>query len=97
MTMLCSLVGHTAGTTHHHNLGLDFCLCHHCGCDLIRAEAGNWTEVPKGFRVVWREFGRAGGRRFGRDADAAHGAGARVAGIRGSRGPSRGAIRAASR
>ncbi len=60
MTLLCSLAGHTAGTTHHHNLGLDFCLCHHCGCDLIRAEDGRWTEVPKGFRVVWREFGRAG-------------------------------------
>jgi len=60
MTMLCSLVGHSAAATHHHNLGLDFCLCHHCGCDLIRAEDDKWTEVPKGFRVVWREFGRAG-------------------------------------
>ncbi len=61
MTLLCSVVGHSARTTHHHNQGLDFAACHHCGCDLIRAEAdGEWTEVPKGFRVVWREFGRSG-------------------------------------
>ena len=61
MTLLCSVAGHFAQTTHHHNQGLDFCICHRCGCDLIRAErAGEWTEVPKGFRVVWREFGRAG-------------------------------------
>ncbi len=60
MTLLCTVVGHTAQATHHHNQGLDFAECHHCGCDLIRAEGGDWTPVPKGFRVVWREFGRAG-------------------------------------
>ncbi|MES2443507.1 MAG: hypothetical protein V4574_11820 [Pseudomonadota bacterium] len=60
MTLLCTVVGHSAQTTHHHNQGLDFTLCHHCGCDLVRATDGDWTEVPKGFRVVWREFGRAG-------------------------------------
>ena len=59
MTLLCTVAGHNARTIHHHNQGLDFTLCHHCGCDLIRAEGGDWTEVPKGFRVVWREFGRA--------------------------------------
>lgn len=60
MTLLCTVVGHTAQATHHHNQGLDFAACHHCGCDLIRAEGQDWTEVPKGFRVVWREFGRTG-------------------------------------
>jgi hypothetical protein len=60
MTLLCSVAGHAAQTIHHHNQGLDFTLCHRCGCDLVRAEAGDWTEVPSGFRVVWREFGRAG-------------------------------------
>ena len=61
MTLVCSVAGHVANSTHHHNQGLDFCLCHRCGCDLIRAEReAEWTEVPKGFRVVWREFGRAG-------------------------------------
>jgi hypothetical protein len=60
MTFLCSVVGHSAGSTHHHNQGLDFASCHHCGCDLIRAEGCEWTAVPKGFRVVWREFGREG-------------------------------------
>ncbi|HEX8300147.1 hypothetical protein [Sphingomonas sp.] len=60
MSMLCKLTGHNAGTTHHHNQGLDFAICHHCGCDLIRAEEQDWTEVPRGFRIVWREFGRTG-------------------------------------
>lgn len=61
MTLLCSMAGHTPQARRHHNQGLEFTLCHQCGCDLIRAEAdSDWTEVPKGFRVVWREFGRAG-------------------------------------
>ncbi|RYY26448.1 MAG: hypothetical protein EOP62_09945 [Sphingomonadales bacterium] len=60
MTILCTIAGHTAGTTHHQNQGLDFAICHRCSCDLIRSEDGDWTEVPKGFRVVWREFGREG-------------------------------------
>lgn len=60
MSIRCSVIGHVAGTTHHHNQGLDFAICHHCGCDLVRPEGGEWSEVPKGFRVVWREFGRAG-------------------------------------
>lgn len=60
MSMFCTIAGHTAGTIHHHNQGLDFAICHRCGCDMIRAEDSDWTEVPKGFRVVWREFGRAG-------------------------------------
>ena len=60
MSMFCKLAGHSAGTTHHHNQGLDFAICHHCGCDLIRARNKDWTEVPSGFRIVWREFGRAG-------------------------------------
>lgn len=61
MTLLCSVAGHSADTEHHQNQGLEFCSCHRCGCDLIRADdGGEWTEVPKGFRVVWREFGRAG-------------------------------------
>ncbi len=58
MTGLCKLMGHTADSVHHHNQGLDFSSCHQCGCDLIRAPEGEWTEVPRGFRVVWREFGR---------------------------------------
>jgi hypothetical protein len=58
MTMLCSLAGHCAGTLHHRNQGLDFAVCHRCGCDLVRSGEDDWAEVPKGFRVVWREFGR---------------------------------------
>ena len=61
MTLICSVAGHVAESTYHHNQGVDFCACHRCGCDLIRAAGDSeWTEVPKGFRVVWREFGRAG-------------------------------------
>ncbi len=60
MSIRCNMIGHAAGTTHHHNQGLDFTVCHQCGCDLIRPEGGVWSEVPSGFQVVWREFGRTG-------------------------------------
>ncbi|WP_404338711.1 hypothetical protein AB2M62_06690 [Sphingomonas sp. MMS12-HWE2-04] len=61
MAFLCTVMGHNPNTTRHSNQGLEFSLCHHCGRDLIRSGAeGEWTEVPEGFRVVWREFGRAG-------------------------------------
>lgn len=60
MALRCSMLGHVAGSTHHHNQGLDFAVCHHCGIDLLRAEDGDWTQVPKGFGIVWREFGREG-------------------------------------
>lgn len=60
MTILCAIAGHAAGTTHNHNQGLDFAICHRCGCDLIRNENAEWAEVPTGFQVVWREFGRGG-------------------------------------
>ena len=59
MRMRCSVMGHAAGTTHHHNQGLDFAVCHHCGRDLVRPAGGEWSEVPEGFQIVWREFGRA--------------------------------------
>lgn len=59
MRIRCSVMGHAAGTIHQHNQGLDFAVCHHCGCDLIRSDEGEWSEVPRGFQVVWREFGRA--------------------------------------
>lgn len=61
MTILCSVMSHVPSAKRHHNQGLEFSLCHRCGCDLIRIEeAGDWTQVPQGFRVVWREFGRTG-------------------------------------
>ena len=61
MTVLCSVMNHVPATRRHQNQGLEFSMCHRCGCDLIRSEeAGEWTQVPQGFRVVWREFGRTG-------------------------------------
>ncbi|MBQ1499551.1 MAG: hypothetical protein IIZ38_14660 [Sphingomonas sp.] len=59
MRIRCSVMGHAAGTTHHHNQGLDFAVCHRCGRDLVRPAGGEWSEVPDGFQIVWREFGRA--------------------------------------
>ena len=53
MSILCTLAGHVPLSFHHRNQGFEFSLCHHCGCDLIRAE-GDWVEVPIGFRVIWR-------------------------------------------
>jgi hypothetical protein len=55
MTLLCTMMGHTAAATHHRNDGVEFALCHHCACDLIRLDGGDWSEVPAGFKVVWRE------------------------------------------
>lgn len=60
MAILCTVMGHTPSAQRHQNQGLDFSLCHHCGCDLIRfADSAEWTKVPTGFQVVWRELGRA--------------------------------------
>lgn len=59
MTILCSVMDHVPSARRHRNQGLDFSLCHRCGCDLIRSEEAEWAPVPRGFRVVWREFGRA--------------------------------------
>lgn len=54
MPLLCRLLGHQAQSRHSHNCALDFTLCHHCGCYLIRPDGGEWIEVPHGYRVVWR-------------------------------------------
>lgn len=60
MTLFCSVMNHVPAAKRHHNQGLEFSMCHRCGCDLIRTEeTGEWTQVPQGFRVVWREFGRS--------------------------------------
>lgn len=53
MSILCTVAGHVPLSVHHRNQGLDFTLCHHCGCDLIRGDC-DWVEVPAGFRVIWR-------------------------------------------
>ena len=56
MTIFCSVMNHVASAKRHHNQGLEFSICHRCGCDLIRIEdSGEWSAVPEGFRVVWRE------------------------------------------
>ena len=60
MTILCSVMNHVPAAKRHHNQGLEFSMCHRCGCDLIRSEEAEWAPVPQGFRVVWREFGRTG-------------------------------------
>jgi hypothetical protein len=60
MTILCSVMNHVPSGKRHHNQGLEFSICHRCGCDMIRSEDAEWTRVPQGFRVIWREFGRTG-------------------------------------
>jgi hypothetical protein len=59
MTILCSVMNHVPSAKRHHNQGLEFSICHRCGCDMIRSDGAEWTQVPQGFRVVWRAFGRA--------------------------------------
>jgi hypothetical protein len=64
MAIMCSVMGHLAGSAHYRNQGVDFASCHRCGCDMIRMDAGSekgeWAEVPAGFRVVWRDQVEAG-------------------------------------
>lgn len=60
MTILCSVMNHVPAAKRYHNQGLEFSMCHRCGCDMIRSEEGEWALVPQGFKVVWREFGRPG-------------------------------------
>lgn len=59
MSILCTVVGHVPLSFRHRNQGLEFSLCHHCGCDLIRGD-GDWIEVPAGFRVIWRKVAAGG-------------------------------------
>jgi len=58
MSVTCTVFGHMAGTSHAQTHGLDFATCDCCGCDLIRSAGAEWTRAPKGFQVVWGEFGR---------------------------------------
>ena len=61
MALLCSVMGHTPAAARHRNQGLEFAVCHHCACDLIRLSAdGEWSVVPEGYRVVWRDTGYTG-------------------------------------
>ena len=38
MTILCSVMNHVPSAKRHHNQGLEFSICHRCGCDMIRIE-----------------------------------------------------------
>ncbi len=59
MALLCRILGHAAGSVHHHNQGLEFSICMRCGDDLLRREgAWDWSPLPKGTKVVWRRDGR---------------------------------------
>jgi hypothetical protein len=51
----CLLGRHSALPSDVRNLGLRFSQCRCCGRDVIRAR-GRWTEVPRGFRIVWRRL-----------------------------------------
>ena len=58
MSVTCTVFGHMAGSNHAQTHGLDFTTCDCCGCDLIRSAGAEWTRAPKGFQLVWGEFGR---------------------------------------
>src|SRR5438045_1347792 len=58
MSVTCTVFGHMAGANHGQTHGRDLTICNCCGCDLIRSPGAEWTRAPKGFQVVWREFGR---------------------------------------
>lgn len=59
MALLCRILGHAAGTVHHHNQGLDFSICMRCAEDLIRREGDyEWVPLPPHTQIVWRRSGR---------------------------------------
>lgn len=54
MSILCRVFTHAAIPSRLWNGGYYFSKCARCECDLIR-RGSQWTEVPKGYQVVWRE------------------------------------------
>jgi hypothetical protein len=55
MILSCLIGRHSALPSDVRNLGLHVSQCRCCGRDMIRAR-GRWTEVPHGFRIVWRRL-----------------------------------------
>jgi hypothetical protein len=55
MTLSCLIGRHSALPSNVRNLGLRISQCRCCGQDMIHAR-GRWTEVPRGFRIVWRRL-----------------------------------------
>jgi hypothetical protein len=55
MTLSCLFGRHSALPSDVRNLGLRVSQCSCCGRDMIHAR-GRWTQVPRGFRIVWRRL-----------------------------------------
>jgi hypothetical protein len=55
MNLSCLIGRHSALPSDVRNLGLRISQCRCCGRDMIHAR-GRWTEVPRGFRIVWRRL-----------------------------------------
>lgn len=56
-SILCRLGIHKASDEVVENQGVEFSSCTRCGTELIRREGKDWSQVPKGKRVVWRSRG----------------------------------------
>ena len=56
MNLSCLFGRHEALPSDVRNLGLRVSQCRGCGRDMIRLR-GRWTDVPDGFRIVWRRPG----------------------------------------
>jgi hypothetical protein len=54
MSILCRLKRHAAVPSRLWNGGYYFSRCARCECDLIR-RGDRWTEVPKGYQVIWKQ------------------------------------------
>jgi hypothetical protein len=55
VTLSCLFGRHSALPSDVRNLGLRVSQCSCCGRDMIHAR-GRWTQVPRGFRIVWRRL-----------------------------------------
>lgn len=54
MKIMCRLGGHRAAPDQVYNSGYYFAGCERCGRQLIRTARGEWSDVPAGYRVVWK-------------------------------------------
>jgi hypothetical protein len=53
MSILCFIQGHSPSEERIWNRGYSFSKCRRCSCDMIRSDC-DWTVVPRGHRVVWK-------------------------------------------
>jgi hypothetical protein len=55
MDLFCRFGSHVAQDRAISNDGFEFSKCRRCGCALVRRDSETWRELPKGYRIVWKQ------------------------------------------